>query len=276
MRTCLTELYKMSDFLMKVVKCLDQIKAQGLSNLEYDGKKLKWRNDFAELKKFVEDSLGIKGKWSSPGGGTKRFKEENGQLILNWYFKKQCTLLFQGTEADGLKNKLIDLLPKAKPQSFIEQEGNTSGNGGFPDEADSILAVTVDSEQQPFTSLSSTSENLNVLTDNCPCRCKSMATEIEGIKLDIVILQSQMSSESTKTKCTNEEISKLQIELKNEQHKNAILKDRATRAEEERDSLRLALKLLMQDQPLTILILRLRLKTKAIAGIQYRRPEIEQ
>ena len=75
-----------------------------------------------------------------------------------------------------------------------------------------------------------------------------MATEIEGIKLDIVILQSQMSSESTKTKCTNEEISKLQIELKNEQHKNAILKDRATRAEEERDSLRLALKLLMQDQ----------------------------
>ncbi|CAB4008485.1 Hypothetical predicted protein [Paramuricea clavata] len=238
----------MSDFLMKVVKCLDQIKAQGLSNLEYDGKKLKWRNDFAELKKFVEDSLGIKGKWSSPGGGTKRFKEENGQLILNWYFKKQCTLLFQGTEADGLKNKLIDLLAKEKPQSFIEQEGNISGNGGFPDEADSILAVTVDSEQQPFTSLSPTSENLNVSTDNCPCRCKSMATEIEGIKLDIVILQSQMSSESTKTKCTNEEISKLQIELKNEQHKNAILKDRATRAEEERDSLRLALKLLMQDQ----------------------------
>ena len=133
---------------MKVnVKCLDQIKAQGLSNLEYDGKKLKWRNDFAELKKFVEDSLGIKGKWSSSGGGTKRFKEENGQLILNWYFKKQCTLLFQGTEADGLKNKLIDLLPKAKPESFIEQEGNTSGNGGFPDEADSILAVTVDCGQ---------------------------------------------------------------------------------------------------------------------------------
>ncbi|CAB3980684.1 RNA-directed DNA polymerase from transposon BS [Paramuricea clavata] len=57
-----------------------------------------------------------------------------------------------------------------------------------------------------------------------------------------------MSSESTKTKCTNEEISKLQIELKNEQHKNAILKDRATRAEDERDSLHLALKLLMQDQ----------------------------
>ena len=87
-------------------------------------------------------------------------------------------MLFQGTEADGLKNKLIELLAKAKPQSFVEQEGNTSGNGGFPDEADSILAVTVDSEQQPFTSLSSTSENLNVPTDNCPCRCKSMATEI--------------------------------------------------------------------------------------------------
>jgi hypothetical protein len=48
----------MSDFLMKVVKCLDQIKAQGLSNLEYDGKKLKWRNDFAELKKFLKKKHG--------------------------------------------------------------------------------------------------------------------------------------------------------------------------------------------------------------------------
>jgi hypothetical protein len=31
----------MSEFFTKVVKCLEQIVAQGLSNFEYDGKKLK-------------------------------------------------------------------------------------------------------------------------------------------------------------------------------------------------------------------------------------------
>ena len=89
----------MSEFFTQIVKCLDQNKAEGLSNLEYDGENLKWRNNLTELKKFVQDSLGVKGKWSSPGGGNKKFKEEDGQLILNWYFKKQSTLLFQGAEA---------------------------------------------------------------------------------------------------------------------------------------------------------------------------------
>ena len=42
--------------------------------------------------------------------------------------------------------------------------------------------------------------------------------------------------------------SKLQLELTKEQHMNTMLQDRITRVEEEKDSLRLALKLLMQDQ----------------------------
>jgi hypothetical protein len=46
---------------------------------------------FFGIKKIVEESLDIKGKLSSPGGFIKRFKEENGQLILNWYFKPMCT-----------------------------------------------------------------------------------------------------------------------------------------------------------------------------------------
>ena len=74
-----------------------------------------------------------------------------------------------------------------------------------------------------------------------------MATEIEGIKLDIVI-QSQMASENAAARCAYEEMSKLHLELKNEQHKNAMLETRAAKAEEERDSLRLALSFLMQDR----------------------------
>ena len=89
--------------MVKAVQCLERSNGQGLTNLEFDGKNLKWLNDLAELKKFFRDSLAIKGKWTSPSGGTKKFKEENGLLTVNWYFKKQGTILLQGPEADGLK-----------------------------------------------------------------------------------------------------------------------------------------------------------------------------
>ena len=222
----------MSEFLTQIVKCLDQNKAEGLSNLEYDGEKFKWRNNLTELKKFVQDSLGVKGKWSSPGGGNKKFKEEDGQLILNWYFKKQSTLLFQGAEADGLKNILIDLLAKDE-QSHIEEK-NAVANSGSQDEGDNT--VIMDSEEKSYGLSPLPNNNQNVPNDACPCRCNTMATEIEGIKLDIVILQSQMASENATARCAYEEMSKLHLELKNEQHKNAMLETRAAKAEEERDS----------------------------------------
>ena len=234
----------MSEFLTQIVKCLDQNKAEGLSNLEYDGEKFKWRNNLTELKKFVQDSLGVKGKWSSPGGGNKKFKEEDGQLILNWYFKKQSTLLFQGAEADGLKNILIDLLAKDE-QSHIEEK-NAVANSGSQDEGDNT--VIMDSEEKSYGLSPLPNNNQNVPNDACPCRCNTMATEIEGIKLDIVILQSQMASENAAARCAYEGMSKLHLELKNEQHKNAMLETRAAKAEEERDSLRLALSFLMQDR----------------------------
>ena len=234
----------MSEFLTQIVKCLDQNKAEGLSNLEYDGEKFKWRNNLTELKKFVQDSLGVKGKWSSPGGGNKKFKEEDGQLILNWYFKKQSTLLFQGAEADGLKNILIDLLAKDE-QSHIEEK-NAVANSGSQDEGDNT--VIMDSEEKSYGLSPLPNNNQNVPNDAFPCRCNTMATEIEGIKLDIVILQSQMASENAAARCAYEEMSKLHLELKNEQHKNAMLETRAAKAEEERDSLRLALSFLMQDR----------------------------
>ena len=81
----------------------------------------------------------------------------------------------------------------------------------------------------------------------CPCNCKSVETDIEGIKLDIVILQNRIESSNTKNTKFSEELSKLQLELKKEQHKSHIFEERAKALEEERDSLRLALKLLMQD-----------------------------
>ena len=110
----------MSEFLTKVMKSLEEIGHQGLSSFIYDGKKLKWRKNFDQLKKCIQDLLGIEGTWSSPGGHAKRFKSQNGELILNYYTKKQ-NILFQGTYGNDLKNKVIDQLNKVN-QTFDEDE----------------------------------------------------------------------------------------------------------------------------------------------------------
>ena len=39
----------MSEFIAKAVQILKQSNIQGLTNLEFDGKKFKWLNDLAEL-----------------------------------------------------------------------------------------------------------------------------------------------------------------------------------------------------------------------------------
>ncbi|CAB4007176.1 Hypothetical predicted protein [Paramuricea clavata] len=93
----------MSEFLTKVMKSLEEIGYQGLSSFIYDGKKLKWRKNFDQLKKFIQDLLGIEGTWSSPGGHAKRFKSQN------------------GTYGNDLKNRVIDQLNKVN-QTFDEDE----------------------------------------------------------------------------------------------------------------------------------------------------------
>ena len=65
-----------------------------LANITWDGKRFKWQSDFQSLKKLFKQSIGLKGKQSSPGGGSKKIKA-NGQIQVIWYYRKQLTLLRQ-------------------------------------------------------------------------------------------------------------------------------------------------------------------------------------
>ena len=61
----------------------------------------------------MKDSIGLRGKWSSPGGNSKRFKSSNLDLVMTWYFKKQQTLLIQGKDGNSVKEKLVKLCQTA-------------------------------------------------------------------------------------------------------------------------------------------------------------------
>ncbi len=86
---------------------MNQLSTQDLLNFDYDGKKLKWRNNFEQLQIFVQDRLGINGKWSSPGGCAKRFKAKNGDFTVNWYCKKQSTFQIHGNEGTLFKSRYL-------------------------------------------------------------------------------------------------------------------------------------------------------------------------
>ena len=74
-------------------------------DIVYDGKRLKWNNNYVELRNFFENIVGVSGKWTVPSGNARRFQSNDSELIVTWYRSKQRTLLFQGK--DGWREFLI-------------------------------------------------------------------------------------------------------------------------------------------------------------------------
>ena len=96
------------DLSMPQVVHLDK-DSKDIVNLTYDGSRLKWINDFDSLKKFVEAS-GLRGKWTSPGGRSKRFKSIGVDLAITWYYRKQYTLSFHGKVGNLLREELLNFV----------------------------------------------------------------------------------------------------------------------------------------------------------------------
>ena len=78
-------------------------------NLSYDGIRLKWNSTLKELLEFIQNTVGLNGKWISPGGSSKRYIDADFELIANWYPGKQNSLLFQGKDGSLLREFLINL-----------------------------------------------------------------------------------------------------------------------------------------------------------------------
>ena len=77
------------------------------SYLCYDGKRIKWLNDLHSLKDFVKNVVKSSGKWSSPGGQSRKFTSSTFDITMTWYYGKQKTLLFQGKDGNELRETII-------------------------------------------------------------------------------------------------------------------------------------------------------------------------
>ena len=77
------------------------------ANLSYDGIRIRWTGSLDTLKEFVESVIKLQGRWSSPGGSTKKFTCSNIDLTITWCAKKQNTLILHGHASFVLIETLI-------------------------------------------------------------------------------------------------------------------------------------------------------------------------
>ena len=124
---------------------------------------------------------------------TKQFKYSNDNVIINWYSKKKRTLLFQGRDDPALKDLLIELVHKKPKETTETQDANSLSSTEQSFQPSTLLQET-DSGQCNFQ----TSTDGDGLLNGPEVRSNSeIIADIEGLKLDLLILQKQVQ-ENTK------------------------------------------------------------------------------
>ena len=243
-----------------------------LENLLLKGERLIWTSDLETLKKFVEGTIQQHGKWSSPGGATKTFKSDNNRLTITWYRGKESTLVFQGKDGPLLKEQLVNLFQRNEAQKPI-------------DDADSLLSANSTALQSGGQGrkqqVMAAGEGSGL--DNCDCNglSRELFAEMEGIKLELVILQKQVEA-NTRSLSSNlqseetiisEELQPLELaRLRNE---NRALTQRLSDLENSYESLKREARSILDENKSLVTALRL-LNNEIDKGNKHSIPEINK
>lgn len=143
-----------------------------VNELTYDGEIYRWTGSLSKLKTFVEKTLNAKGTWTSPGGDVKLFKDDDSDLIIKWYGPRSKKLITLTDNCDHpLKLKL-----ECRATLGLRIKETTLGLGS--------KETTKDAIPRPP----------EVRSSACSCSCKSVVTDLVGVKLDMVILETRLGS----------------------------------------------------------------------------------
>ena len=210
------------------------LEGSDLQYLELKGERLTWTSDLESLKKFVESCLQQQGKWSSPGGNTKQFKSCNNKLVITWYNKKQLTLVFQGQDGPVLKEKLVKLV-QDKPETITHSPDRSTSHDEIKQTTDAGVNSVL--EDSLFAELNDIKHNLMVLKKQVEENTRSLSRNPqnqENITNKELWKQKERCEKLQATLCNKDmEINELKLKI-------ASLETRASSAEQENDSLKLA------------------------------------
>ena len=129
--------------------------------------RLSWAGDFDRLKEFVKSDLELQGSWSSPANEKKLFVSNNVELL---WWKNKKFLKIKGEDANRIKRCMINAM-------------FTSLN---LDSVKSIVDMATNTEN-------SFNENQPTKHPCTGCECSKLSPDLEGLKLDLVVLESKLS-----------------------------------------------------------------------------------
>jgi hypothetical protein len=72
--------------------------------------KFKWRGNLTQFERFVEDILCVKGKWNTPGGGSRQIMNEK----IGFRFYDTGTINLCGPKVEEYNEKLQDIAQECK------------------------------------------------------------------------------------------------------------------------------------------------------------------
>ena len=132
---------------------------------------LSWTGDLESLKLFVETYIDFNGTWKSPGDERKSYS--NGDTTITWW-RKQKKLQFSGKEANRIKQQCCNILMGkvlTDSMSCTQDENDASRRENAGRTENNVLPAFGKPQNQ--------------------CSYSQTAIDLDGIKLDIEILQSR-------------------------------------------------------------------------------------
>ncbi|CAB4032158.1 Hypothetical predicted protein, partial [Paramuricea clavata] len=159
-----------------------------------------------ELKSFVEQHLKLHaGSWTSPGGEAKVFRSEQSDFLIKWYGVSSKKIVIQVDNEE----RYLELLFQSLVNTYEIDENNEMPsevialNDSCTEDAltDKIISNTADKTTQSVHDVKSQdndlkSKELAVCCCNCTCGSNVTKAELEGIKLDMAVLESRLVSAS--------------------------------------------------------------------------------
>ncbi len=182
---------------------------------------MSWAGDYPSLQKFVKEKLCLVGKWISIGGEKKQFEGEN--FVINWWKNKKFLAVSSEKASDivcRLTTLLTDIYILDDCSAAINVENSINNNCSClrikPAEAEcmkkSCNADVTNAEINPNIT--------NFGGQICNCNCKEMSTDLEGIRLDVVVNERNILNNTSRISKIESLLTRLQIE--NEEMKEQL------------------------------------------------------
>ena len=112
-RTCIFKLlldYENFAILYHIKQTFLSTRTTTTNMLKCDGETYLWSGSLSDLKCFVNDTLNLKGKWTSPGGDVKLFSTADSGFLIKWFGLRSQKLAIQADDDDKYLQKKFESL----------------------------------------------------------------------------------------------------------------------------------------------------------------------